>query len=175
MRLNWLERLTYGDGLLLDDVPITAGIGTSIATELIGGRNIQLVKPTFGIAGAFTDVSGAAPFPIEPGLKLTEQCTRATFSFSTAADNQVIAADAANKIRIYGLLFTVDSPVSVKLGEGGPTYWTGAMRFGAGGGLFLSQQGEPHFMNSAINKSFLINLSAVVVCSGVVWYTSVAP
>lgn len=160
---------------MADDVAISAGVGTTIATDEIAGRHYQLVKLAFGIADAAALVSGANPFPMQPGLKLTEQCTRALFSFSVAGDNQVVAADAANKVRIYGLVFTCASPVAVKLGEGGPTYWTGAMTFGPGGGLFLSQQGEPHFVTSAINKSFLINLSAVVVCSGVVWYTSVAP
>lgn len=173
---------------MADDVAITAGTGTAIATDEIGGRHFQLVKQAFGPVDTGTLVQasvglpvqpqtglGATPFPLTPGLKITEQCTRVAISFANAGDNQVVAADAANKIRIYGILLIVDAPVSVKLGEGGPTYWTGAMKYGAGGGIFLAQQGEPHFMTSAINKAFLINLSAAIQCSGVLWYTSVAP
>lgn len=170
-----LSRLVYGEGLLFDDVPITAGIGTAIATDLIAGSNYQRTKLITGIDGVNDgDVARSNPLPLGPGLKITEQCTRASFTFSLAADNQVVAADAANKVRIYALLFTCAAPVAVKLGETG-AYFTGPMTFGFGGGLFLPQQGEPHFMTSAINKAFLINLSAVVVVSGVVWYTSVAP
>lgn len=158
---------------MADDVAISAGVGTSIATDEIGGRHYQLVKLAFGVTDAASMVAGATPFPTQPGLKLTEQCTRALFTFSAAADNAIIAADAANKFRIYALMFTCAAPVAIKLGEGGPTYWTGPMTFGLGGGLLLTQQGEPHFMTSAINKSFLMNLSAVVVVSGTVWYTAV--
>lgn len=173
MRQHLFERLLRDGGYLLDNVAITAGLGTSIGTDTIGGVDYQRIKAGWGADGAYNDPSAAAPFPMEPGLKLTEQCTRASFTFSSAADNTIIAADAANKLRIYALMFTCDSPVSIKLGEGGPTYWTGPMKFGLGGGLLLTQQGEPHFMTSAINKAFLMNLSAAVVVSGTVWYTAV--
>lgn len=153
---------------MADDVAITAGVGTAIATDEVAARHYQLVKPAFGIDGAAALVSGAAPFPVQPGLKLTEQLTRAVVSFAGAGDNIVIAANATKFNRIFAILLFVDSAVSIKLGEGGPTYWTGAMRIT--NGFFLSQQGEPHFVTSAINKSFLINLSAAVQCSGVVWY-----
>lgn len=174
MRQHLFERVLRGGGYLLDNVAITAGLGTSIATDSIGGIDYQRVKLITGADGSSEgDVSYANPLVMRAGLKLTEQCTRALFTFSSAADNNIIAADAANKLRIYALMFTCDSPVSIKLGEGGPTYWTGPMKFGLGGGLLLTQQGEPHFMTSAINKAFLMNLSAAVVVSGTVWYTAV--
>jgi hypothetical protein len=155
-----------------DDVAITAGVGTTVATDEIGGRHYQLIKMAFGAVDSASLVSAALPFPMQPGLKTTEQLTRAAISCASSGDNIIVAADVANKIRIYAMLFTVASPVNVKLGEGGPTYWTGAMTFGLGGGFLLSQQGEPHFMTSAINKSILLNLSAAVQASGVIWYTA---
>lgn len=176
-----LARLLYGGGYLLDDVSITAGIGTPIATELIGGRNIQLVKPVHGVAGAAVDVSlttglpvqpmtspGATPFPVSPGLKLTESYTRLALSFNTINDNAILAAVAAQFIRIYGILLIPDSPVSVKFGENGATYYTGAMKLTSG--IMLLPQGEPYFISTLVNKSFVINLSAAVQCSGVLWY-----
>lgn len=171
MRLNLFERLMRDGGYLLDNVAITPGLGASIGTDSVGGVDYQRIKAGWGADGAYNDPSGAAPFPMQPGLKTTEQCLRASFTFSAAADNVILTADAANKIRIYAIMFTCAAPVTIKLGEGGPTYWTGPMTFGLGGGLLLTQQGEPHFMNSAINKSVLMNLSAVIVVSGTVWYT----
>lgn len=185
--MNTLERLLYGGGFLFDDVAITAGVGTAIGCDTITGVNYQRVKLISGVDGVNDgDVSaalglpvkpqtglGAVPFPIGPGLRTTEQLTRVAISCNTLGDNIIVAASPGNIFRLYALLFTVDSPVSVKLGEGGPTYWTGAMKYGAGSGLLLTNQGEPHFMTSVANKSFLINLAAGVQCSGVAWYTLV--
>lgn len=178
---------------MADNVAITAGIGTTIATDQIGGAHYQWMKVGFGVDGSVTFVNAANGLPVEvvagtviitgpaasapvfvsPGLKTTEQLTRAAISCASSGDNTIVAASGSNKCRIYAMLFTVATPVAVKIGEGGPTYWTGAMTFGSGGGLVLGQQGEPHFMTSAVNKTVLINLSAAVQCSGVVWYTLV--
>lgn len=47
-----------------DGVPITAGAGTTVATDLIGGVHFQRVKATFGVDGAAVDVSASDPFPV---------------------------------------------------------------------------------------------------------------
>lgn len=167
-----------------DNVAFTPGVGGSLATDDLGGVQYQRVKVTWGTDGVANDANATTPLPvaltgivaatplqITSGLKTSEQLTRAVISFASSGDNSVVAASASNFFRLYALLLTVDSPVSVKLGQTGPTYWTGAMKFWGGGGLLLTQQGEPHFISDAINKAFLINLSAAVQCSGVVWYT----
>lgn len=150
---------------------ITAGVGTAIAIDRVVGADYQMTKVVWGGQGVVTEIAAASPLPVIPGLKLTEQCTRAVISCASSGDNSIFAAVASQFNRIYAILFTVASPVSVKLGETGSTYYTGAMPFGSGGGLVLTQQGEPHFISSAVNKAFIINLSAAVQCSGVVWYT----
>lgn len=156
---------------MADDVAITAGVGNAIATDEIGGRHFQRVKLIHGADGVNVgDVAQLNPFPVLPGLKATEQYTRAVISMNTAADNIVIAAVAAQFVRIYGIVFTCAGSVAIKLGQGGPAYWTGAMTFGAGGGLCLMPQGEPLYMTDAVNKSFIINLSAAIQLSGTVWY-----
>jgi len=48
---------------MADNVPITAGTGTSIATDDVGGVQFQRVKPAVGADGSATDVSAAAPMP----------------------------------------------------------------------------------------------------------------
>lgn len=168
-----LDRLLYGEGLLYDDVPITAGVGTSIATELIGGRNFQVVKLASGVASSATDVSPAAPLPIGPGLRTVEQCSRAAISVAAGGDNIIVAANVATKTRIYAMLLVAAAPVNVKIGESGvPTYYTGAMTFATASMLFLPQIGEPWFVNSAVNLATILNLSAAVLINGVIWYTT---
>lgn len=48
---------------MADNVPITAGSGTTIATDDIGGVHHQLVKLEFGAADSATQVSSANPLP----------------------------------------------------------------------------------------------------------------
>lgn len=152
-----------------DGVAITPGVGTTIATDDVGGSQYQIVKLAQGVLDTATLVSAANPFPVGYGLKTTEQLTRTVISCASSGDNTIVAASASNFFRLYAILFTVATPVGVKLGD--TSFWTGVMTFGTGGGLLLTQQGEPHFISSAVNKAFVINLSAAVQCSGTVWYT----
>lgn len=49
---------------MADNVPITAGSGTTIATDDIGGVHYQITKVAFGALNAATLVSAADPLPI---------------------------------------------------------------------------------------------------------------
>ena len=49
---------------MADNVAITAGVGTSIAADDIGGVLHQRVKISQGADGAATDVSSAAPLQV---------------------------------------------------------------------------------------------------------------
>ncbi len=49
---------------MADNVDITAGSGTTVATDNIGGINYQRVKLTWGADGTATDASAAAPIPV---------------------------------------------------------------------------------------------------------------
>lgn len=48
---------------MADNVAVTAGSGTTIATDDVGGVQHQRVKVEFGADGSATDVSAAAPLP----------------------------------------------------------------------------------------------------------------
>lgn len=50
-----------------DNVLITPGLGTSIATDDVGGVQFQRVKATFGVDGVATDVSATNPLPAKLG------------------------------------------------------------------------------------------------------------
>lgn len=49
---------------MADNVAVTAGAGTTIAADEIGGVFYQRVKPVFGADGSATDASAANPFPV---------------------------------------------------------------------------------------------------------------
>lgn len=49
---------------MADNVPITAGSGTNVATDDIGGVHYQRVKNTWGADGTAVDVSATDPFPV---------------------------------------------------------------------------------------------------------------
>src|SRR5690348_14873150 len=52
---------------MADNVSITAGSGTSIATDDIGGVQYQRVKVAFGTDGSAADVSSSDPLPVAVG------------------------------------------------------------------------------------------------------------
>jgi hypothetical protein len=49
---------------MADNVAITAGTGTNIATDDIGGVQYQRVKMTWGADGSANDASNATPLPV---------------------------------------------------------------------------------------------------------------
>lgn len=53
---------------MADDVPVTGGAGYNIATDDVGGRHFQRVKVAHGAEGSATDVSSAAPLPVDTEL-----------------------------------------------------------------------------------------------------------
>jgi hypothetical protein len=57
---------------MADNVPITAGVGTDVATDEVGGVHYQRVKPSWGADGAAVDVSEAAPLPVAAYGELVE-------------------------------------------------------------------------------------------------------
>ncbi len=50
---------------MADNIGYTPGTGASVAADLIGGDLYQRVKISVGADGAATDVSSAAPMPVE--------------------------------------------------------------------------------------------------------------
>lgn len=63
---------------MADNVPITAGTGTDIATDLIAGVHYQRVKVTFGTDGSSTDASSSNPLPVDTELPAAAALADAT-------------------------------------------------------------------------------------------------
>ena len=68
---------------MADNVAITAGAGTTIATDDIGGVQYQRVKLSVGADGAATDTSKAAPLPVDTDSRRVVSCHGRACSFKT--------------------------------------------------------------------------------------------
>lgn len=84
-----------------DNVAITAGSGTVVATDEIGGVNFQRVKPAWGVDGVAVDVSAAAPLPVAPLGEMLETLTQIGMLL-TSLTRSIGAAypDASNRLRV---------------------------------------------------------------------------
>lgn len=49
---------------MADNIPITPGSGATVATDEVGSRHFQLIKPAFGVDGEATLVSADNPLPV---------------------------------------------------------------------------------------------------------------
>ena len=50
---------------MADNVAITAGAGTTIATDEVGGAQYQRVKVTWGADGTANETAAATPLPVD--------------------------------------------------------------------------------------------------------------
>jgi len=86
---------------MADDVPITAGSGTNIATDEIGGRHYQRVKLATGDDGTANDASDANPVPIKAIGELIEaiEAQRMTLQALVRTIGQAMP-DTAGRLRV---------------------------------------------------------------------------
>lgn len=68
---------------MADNVQITAGSGTSIATDDVGGIQYQRVKAAYGADGVGTDVKGSTPLPVDTDSRRTISFRGRACSFKT--------------------------------------------------------------------------------------------
>lgn len=156
---------------MADNVPITAGTGTDIATDDIGAKHYQRNKLIFGADGVNDgDVDDANPFPIVLGHRTTRPgnlvLTQIT-NLASSGDNAVLAADGTKVIRIYAFLLKVSGAVDVKWRNSvAPADYCPIMKFAASGdGVILDYIGFPYFI-SAASADLKLNLSAAVAVNG---------
>lgn len=93
---------------MADDVAVTAGSGTSIATDDIGGRHFQRIKNCYGADGTATDVSRTTPMPTTPGVQPTPLyfyniASQVHVASANSVHFDVFNADAALLVRIVSI------------------------------------------------------------------------
>lgn len=152
---------------MADTVPITAGSGTSIATDDIGTVHYQRIKLVHGADGVNDgDVAKANPLPTRPGMPTTKQLTQASISVAASGDNTLVTATVAQTTRVFRLYLVNSSAVKVDVKfKSATTDKTGAMSLFPGGSICLNFDGEPWFVTGA-NEAFILNLSAAAQISG---------
>jgi hypothetical protein len=112
---------------MADNVAITSGSGTSIATDQNGSDHVQIMKVTYGADGSFTLVSPTNPFPVSvtsanttvtDGRKVvTTAGTRVALASSTACKEVVITAETDNTgIVAVGAASTVVATIATRTG-----------------------------------------------------------
>lgn len=99
----------------------------------------------------------------------TVAATGATISFSSSGDNTVVAATAAQSIRVYRMTFVVSADTVITIKDGAGTSLTGAMTFFAGGAYVLEWSDVPWYTTTAGN-AFIINQTGTAQVSGRVEY-----
>lgn len=144
---------------MADNVAITAGAGTNIASDDIGGVQYQRVKVTHGLDGTATDASSTNPLPVTapPAARTTHSIASALqtdvlmsgltgltpkfYSASTSAsttDATVVAAVASKSIRVLALVVQVGATATDVTFESGGTTRVHKIPAGANGGQSLS-------------------------------------
>ena len=112
---------------IADNVSITSGSGTSIATDQNGSNHVQIMKVTYGADGSFTLVSPSNPFPVSvtssnatmtDGRKVvTTAGTRVALASSTACKEVVITAETDNTgVVAVGAAATVVAALATRTG-----------------------------------------------------------
>ena len=86
-----------------DNVAVTAGAGTNIATDDIGGVHYQRVKVTYGADGSATDPSSTAPFPMA-GYPVASGGASVYYLSSSASTNGANVKASAGQV--YGYTVT---------------------------------------------------------------------
>lgn len=98
------------------------------------------------------------------GALVVPALTNAAISFQPAANgnNQLVAANAAQSVKLYRALLTVDGPCALSFLDGpGGTPLTGPLTMYAGGSITLQPSGVPWLQTSAGNALVLKSTAAV--------------
>ena len=112
---------------MADNVAITSGSGTSIATDQNGSDHVQWMKLYWGADGAFNATSAAAPLPVSitssnstmtDGRKVvTTAGVRVALAASTACKEVVITAELDNTgVVAVGAAATVVAALATRTG-----------------------------------------------------------
>lgn len=160
---------------MADNVPITAGTGTDIATDDIASQHYQRMKLIHGADGTNDgDVAKTNPYPVQMGHALTRGLSLALITaLAASGDNNVVAADGAKTIKIHGWCWKVKGSVNVKWRDAVATAadYHPALNFTASGdGMIVDPLGFPLFTSKA-GGDLKLNLSAAVEVNGWVFYT----
>jgi len=143
---------------MADNVPVTPGSGTNIASDDIGGVQFQRVKVTHGQDGTATDASSINPLPVtapaasrsthsisvalQTDVMMSQLAALSPKFFSEAVaasdtDEELVAAVASKKIRILALIIHCGATATDATFESGGVTRIHKVPAGANGGQVL--------------------------------------
>lgn len=134
---------------------------TTIDTSL---NNIEAAAGTVAISQVTPGTTNAIAFqkPTTSGL------SEAKIDFVATGDNTIVAAVAAQTIRLHRIFFVASAATTIIIKDGA-TALTGAITVTAGGSFVLDMDGDPWFVCST-NTAFVINQSGTAQISGRAYY-----
>jgi hypothetical protein len=165
---------------MADNVAITAGAGTSIASDDIGGVQYQRTKLVWGVDGTAVDASATNPLPVT-----APPASRATHSIAVAAqtdaimvalatvtpkfftetvvasdtDEELIAAVATKRLRIIALVVHCGASATTVTFESSTSTRIHKVPAGANGGQVLPPN-EWGWFQTAVGESLTVTTSA---------------
>lgn len=95
---------------MADNVSITAGAGTTIATDDIGGTQYQRVKVTWGADGTANDANATTPLPVQLAPITTGGCSVGKFISAASTNATSLKASAG---QVFGF-FAVNTNASAR-------------------------------------------------------------
>lgn len=100
---------------MADNVPITAGAGTSIATDDIGGAHYQRVKVAHGADGSATDTSATNPLPTSVIAGELVEAVQALRTIAHSLDMSIgrVYPDTAGRVRVASAAADLNATVSI--------------------------------------------------------------
>ncbi len=140
---------------MADNVDITAGTGTTIRTDDVGGVQYpasKLVVGADGVDGGF--VSAVNPLPVTGAVTANAETshgktiTYVSIDQGAAGTTALAAASPGNKHKLVGLVVTMSLAGTVKLVDGASDV-TGAMDVAASGGFVLPTSIIPYVVGTA--------------------------
>ena len=167
---------------MAENVQITAGSGTTIATDdcTINAVAVQVqrVKPGWGADSVYNDPAVASPLPTQNTLESSQMSNVGTMvtpkfvaiNTSSSGDTQLVATDSTHKIRVLTYSLVCDAAVAVKFTKGAAgVAMTGAMSFAANGGITAGFAPCGHFETDTTHD-LTLNLSGAVGVRGHLTY-----
>jgi MFS family permease len=177
LRLDWIGVVLWAGGLVAIVLSVLLagyyGWWTARRPFVIGGRDVT----PFGFSPtpllAFAGLTVLVGF-VHWTLRRVERGQPTLFSFGTFGDGNYragIATDALESLLIAGLLFIV--PVFLQSGRGYTALEAGVALLPFSLGILIAALGLPR-LGQVVSPKLLIQLGAVMIGLGLVWYRSVS-
>lgn len=156
---------------MADNVAITAGVGTPVASDDVGGVHFQRIKLDIGGDGATSPVVVGNPLPVQHQLLATD-LTEVAINCAASGDNSIVALTAGQIIRVWAFWLKVNgSGVGVNLKWRSATSdLHPALPFNDKDGWVMSFMSRPWF-TCVVAEALQLNLSAAIQVSGRLYYT----